>query len=353
MRAIAVVCMISAMALTSSFTVEAQSAQPPAPASRVIRGIVRNAADQSVISGATLDLAGPRFSRRVRSDETGRFHLGQVPVGSYRLLVLRVGFAPLRQDVQVGDSDAEVTVALTNEAETLNAIVTKANVTAIYGGIGAVGPSTNAQGEKTMTAVAGAKVQVLGARKEVETDSLGLFFVDVGKPGRFLVRVSRPGLATQLYTVDVPKNKAVDASRLLDSARMEVPNGRAFLWNEMDRRINMRTMNSALVSGSELRERGGSFIDAVQGTKAMGVRGMRIGAETCVFIDGLPKPNLSLDALRIEDVEAVELYASNGDITGLLSSSWPAAPCGQTTRYVPSANSAIPVAKWVVVWTSR
>jgi Carboxypeptidase regulatory-like domain len=352
-RAVARVVMSVAIAVVPALQLHAQGVQAPTPATRVIRGVVRNAADQSVVPSATLDLAGPRFSRRVRSDEAGRFHFGQVPNGSYRLLVLRVGFAPLRQDVQVGESDADVTVVLTSEAESLNAIVTKANVTAIYGGIGAVGPSTNAQGEKTMTAVAGATVQVLGARKQVQTDSLGLFFIDVGKPGRFLVRVTSPGLATQLYTVDVPRNKAVDASRLLDSARTEPPNGRAFLWNEMDRRINMRTMNSALVSGAELRERGGSFIDAVQGTKSMSSKGMRIGAETCVFIDGLPKPNLSLDAMRIEDVEAVELYAANGDITQLLKSSWPGAPCGQTNRYVPTDNRAIPVAKWVVVWTSR
>jgi hypothetical protein len=40
-----------------------------------------------------------------------------------------------------------------------------------------------------------ARVQVLGSRLETETDSLGRFFLEVGKAGRYLVRVTSPGLS--------------------------------------------------------------------------------------------------------------------------------------------------------------
>jgi Carboxypeptidase regulatory-like domain len=346
--------MILLCAFNEAQTAAAQGAPTTSGVTRVINGIVRNASDKSVVSGATLEIYNTRFSRNARTDETGRFRFGQIPAGDYRLTVLRVGYAPFRQQVQVGEADAEVSIELISEAQRLNSIVTKANVTALYGGIGAVGPQKNERGEKTMTAVPGATIQILGARKEIKTDSLGLFFVELDKPGRYLVRVVSPGLSPELYTVDVPRNKAVDASRLLDSVRFAPPSGREILWREMDRRISMRTLTSALVSGAELRDKGGSMTDALQSAKAMTLRGMRIGAETCVFIDGLPKPNLALDGMRIEDVEAVELYGAKGDLTGLLASSWPSgAPCGRTNRYVPTENSAIPVAKYVVVWTSR
>jgi len=327
---------------------------PQPPSTRVILGDVRSAVDSSVIAGATIEIAGTRFTRTVRSDEAGKFWFGQVPEGNYRLLVMRIGFASIRQDVAVGESNADLRIRLTPDAQDLNAIITRANVTAVYGGIGAVGAAKNAQGEKAMTAVKGAAVQVLGSRKSAVTDSLGRFFVELGKPGRFIIRVTSPGLAVQLFTVDVPRNKAVDVSRLLDSARAEPPTGREYLWNEMDRRIGWRAMNSALVSGAELRELGGNLTDALQRTKGMTLRGMRIGATTCVFIDGIPKPAWPLDAFRIEEVEAIELYGPGGDPTGLLASSWPAgAPCGASGRFAPAPNRAIPVAQWAVIWTAR
>lgn len=323
-------------------------------AARVIQGDVRSAVDSAMVAGATIEIAGPRFTRTVRSDEAGKFWFGQVPEGSYRLLVMRIGYVPIRQDVAVGESNADLRIVLTPDAQDLNTIITRANVTAVYGGIGAVGAAKNAQGEKTMTAVRGASVQVLGSRKTAVTDSLGRFFVELGKAGRYIIRVTSPGLAVQLFTIDVPRNKAVDASRLLDSVRMEPPTGREYLWGEMDRRVGWRAMNSALISGAELREYGGNLTDALQRTKGMTSRGMRIGETTCVFVDGIPKPNWPLDAFRIEEVEAVELYGPNGDPTGSLASSWPrGAPCAASGRLAPARNRAIPVAQWAVIWTAR
>lgn len=343
------------MVLASSAAVGRVHAQAPGDrTARVIQGDVRSAADSAMIAGATIEIAGPRFTRTVRSDEAGKFWFGQVPEGSYRLLVMRIGYEPIRQDVAVGESNADLRIMLKPDAQDLNTIITRANVTAVYGGIGAVGAAKNAQGEKTMTAVKGATVQVLGSRKTAVTDSLGRFFVELGKPGRYIIRVTSPGLAVQLFTVDVPRNKAIDASRLLDSVRMEPPTGREYLWGEMDRRIGWRAMNSALISGAELRELGGNLTDALQRTKGMTLRGMRIGATTCVFVDGIPKPNWPLDAFRIEEVEAVELYGPGGDPTGLLASSWPrGAPCAASGRFAPAPNRAVPVAQWAVIWTAR
>ncbi len=320
---------------------------------RVITGVVRSTTDQSVVAGATLDLTGPALSRRVRTDEKGVFRFGQIPRGTYRLLVLRLGFAPLRQDVTVDDSDAELTVSLTAEQQELNAVITRANVTAVYGGIGAVGPTKNAQGEKLMTAVAGAKVHVLGARKEITTDSLGRFFIELSKPARYIIRVTSPGLATQLYTVDVPRNRAVDASRLLDSVRVEPPAGREYLWGEMDRRIGWRAMGSALISGGELRELGGSLSSAVERSRGMTARSMRLGTTTCVFVNGIAKPGFSLDAIRPEEIEAIELYSGSGDPTNSLKMSWPSgALCGDGPRSIPPARSTL-VAQWAAIWTVR
>ena len=115
-------------------------------------------------------------------------------------------------------------------------------------------------------------------------------------------------------------------------------------------------MNSALVSGAELRDMGGSLHDALLRSKSMTVRGLRLGPTTCVFLNGIPRPGLPLDAFQIEEIEAVELYGESGDPTGTLASSWPrGAQCGMSSRRAPPANGAIavPYAKWAAIWTQR
>ena len=321
-----------------------------------IRGIVRSDGDNRPLSGASIELTGTRFSRQVRSDEAGRFSIGSVPTGRYTLAVLRLGYQPISQTVAVGDADAQLTITMTGDPAQLNTIVTRANVTAVYGGIGAVGSGRNAAGEREMTAAAGAKIQVMGSRKSISADSLGRFFLELDKPGLYMVRVSGPGLAPQMFPVEVPRNKAVEVSRMMDSVRMTSPTGREYLFDEMDRRVGWRSMNSALVTGSELRNAGGSLSEALLRSKSMTLRGLRLGSSTCVFLNGVPRPGLPLDAFQIEEIEAVELYGERGDPSGTLAASWPVgAQCGLSSRRGAPQNSAIavPDAKWAVIWTQR
>ena len=318
------------------------------PATRTVRGTVANAVDGVPLSGATVELSSARFTRRLRTDDGGSFRFSAIPVGSYKLTVLRLGFTPLTQPVSVGDADADQRITLQPDARALNAVETKANVTAIYGGIGAAGLSTNSNGERSLTAVRNARVQVLGSGFETETDSLGRFFLEVKKPGRYLVRATSPGLVPQVYPVDARKNNAVDASRLLDSARADQGSRPEYLWKEMDKRLDWRGINSAVVTGDEVREYGGSLSAALQRSAGMGSRGLRLTGAACVFVDGIHRPNLPLDAIRPEEVEAIEVYGSGGDPTLSLKNSLKGATCATSNR-----QSNVNTVQFVVIWTVR
>jgi hypothetical protein len=327
------------------------------PAAFTIRGTIRSTADATPVIGAVIELHGARLQRQSRSDEVGKFTIGAVPTGSYTLSVLRLGYEPLSQTVAVGDSDADLTISIRPDTlQQLGTIITRANVTAIYGGIGAVGGTRNARGEKELTAVRDARLQVMGSGKSVTTDSIGRFFLELRKPGLYIIRVTSPGLATQMFPVDVPRNRALEVSRMMDSARATPPTGREYLFNDMDRRLRLRTMNSALVPGSQLRETGGALSDALQRTPAMNVRGLRLGPTTCVFVDGVPRPGSPLDAYAVEDIEAVELYDDNSDLTGTVSKAWPrGAQCGLASRLPPPPSNGMgpPIAKYAMIWTRR
>lgn len=341
---VALTMLLALLCVSNVHDLAAQNAQ----GTRIIRGSVANAADNAPLSGATVELSSTRFTRRLRTDESGQFRFGTIPTGSYRLSVLRLGFAPLSQQVTVADADADLRIQLQPDARTLGAIVTKANVTAIYGGIGAAGLSRNSAGERPLTAVAGARVQVLGSGVETETDSVGRFFLEVGKAGRYLVRATSPGLVPQVYPVDVEKNKAVDASRLLDSARAMQGERPEYLWKEMDKRLDLRGANSAIVTGDEVREYGGSLTSALQRAKGVNARGLRLTGSACVFVDGIHRPFFSVDAIRPEEVEAIEVYGNRGDATSSLKNSSKGKGCPDSVRQTRD-NAVL----FVVIWTVR
>jgi hypothetical protein len=340
---------LSALVATTWRTTAA-SAQPPAPTQASVVGVVVSSTTGDSLSGATVELQSTRFTRRLRTEVGGRFRFTAIPAGGYRLTVLRLGYQPISQPVTVTDADADLRIAMQPDARTLNAIVTNANVTAIFGGIGAAGLSRNANGERGLLAVRGARVQVLGSGAETETDSLGRFFLELKKPGRYLVRATSPGLVPQVYSVDVPRNKAADASRLLDSATTMESERPEYLWKEMDRRMNTRGINSAIVTGDEVREYGGALSTALQRSQGMNERGLRLGAgPMCVFVDGIHRPNLPLDAIRPEEIEAIEVYGVRGDPTSSLVNSAKGKGCpGASTRQ----TSQNPV-QFVVIWTVR
>ncbi len=321
-----------------------------------IRGIIQAASDSTPLTGAIIALTGARFERQVRSDETGRFSVGAVPTGSYRLSVLRLGYQALTQSVAVGDRDAQLTITLTVDPKQLNTIVTRANVTAIYGGIGAVGSNRNAAGDREMNAVAGATLQVVGSGQSTKTDSSGRFFLELGKPGLYMVRVSSLGLAPQFFPVEVPRNTAVDVSRMLDSTRVTAPTGRDYLYAEMDQRLKWRPRKAALVTGSELREFGGALSDALRRSRSMNTSGLRLGHTTCVFLNGIARPGMPVDAIDLDEIDAIELYADGSDPTGTIARGWPrGAQCGIASRLPPPSSNGLgpPIARYAVVWTQR
>ena len=96
--------------------------------------------DQSgaVIAGATVSLrnAGTNYEQSVTTDETGPFHLPNIPLNPYRLTIIAPGFNGAAQQVDVRST---IPIALPNIALTLGTNVTSVAVQAnAFGGTGPV-----------------------------------------------------------------------------------------------------------------------------------------------------------------------------------------------------------------------
>lgn len=347
-----VVACAVALLLSAAASRSAHSQSTAQPARVMVRGSVRTANTDVPLGGAVVEVSRGAASYRARSDERGEFTVRDVPAGRYAVSVLRLGYLPFRDSLTIAEDMGRLKVVLTGNVQELQAIAVRANITAVYGGIGVASRQRNANGERELFTAPGASVQVLGSGRTTTTDTGGRFFIELNKPGTYIVRVSAPGLKDEMYPVVVPKNTAVDASRLLDSADAKPRTGYATLVGEMDRRLRIRGLNSAMVSGEELREMGGGIADALVRSKGMVMRGMQIGSTACVFIDGIPRPNFSIEGIRPEEVAAIELYGPGGDTSGSIAMSWPkGAPCGPNNRRAPAFSRAIPVAQYVMVWT--
>jgi hypothetical protein len=311
-----------------------------------VSGIVRGSVSDEPLAGAVVDLRAGSIQRFARADQFGAFEVTSVPSGTYRLTVRRIGFDELTRDFVVADRDTAVTLTLVPRAQPLDTMRARANTMAIYGIVGA------SQGLRPL---AGATVLVVGAGRTETTDSAGQFVAPVKKPGTYFLRIARPGYAMQMITIDVPPDRSVETSALLDSTELAVRPGTDELWAEFDKRVVWHAMNSAVVSGADLRKFEANLLsDALRSTPSFVKRGLKIGSATCVFVNGLPRPGWALDAVPVDNIEAVELYGVGGDLTESLRKDWPrGVPCGEAAGLRNAGRAAPATVLYAVIWMKQ
>jgi hypothetical protein len=323
-------CLRSAIAAVFAgvILITAGSAAAQSPRNHVIAGVTRDSASAAPIAGALVQIVGGAVARRDRTNDAGQFRFAGVPVGTYRLSVLRVGYAEVSQQLILADQDTTMTIELRSVASVLDATRIRGDVAAVYGVVARL---------PDLLPIAGATVSVMGATKTVSTDSSGRFFVDVGKPGTYMVRMTSSGFGEMLFPIVVPELRAVEASRMLEPSARKPVAAMEHLYREIDERLRQRTpTNTALVTSSEIRNAGGALWEALRRSPSVTIKGLRIPmASGCIFVNGVWKgPMFTLDMVNPDEVESVELYANHGDMTATLRS---ASRCSDAQRR-PGAN---------------
>jgi hypothetical protein len=87
-----------------------------------VTGTVIDSGSRAPVGGAFVEATGTRFTARTADD--GRFSLGRLPLGSYELRVMRLGFAPIRFMLSVSDSAARhLELSMTPTAIALASVV--------------------------------------------------------------------------------------------------------------------------------------------------------------------------------------------------------------------------------------
>jgi hypothetical protein len=308
-----------------------------------VKGVVRDSVTGEPLAGALVDLRNDTFQMGARSNQRGEFRIYDVPRGDYRVTVRRIGFLATQRILRTADRDTSLTLALHAIVRELDTMRVIARGMSIYGVIGTT------QGVRPLR---DAKVQVMGLNRSVNTDSAGRFSIAMQKAGTYLVRVAHPGYTHQLLSVEVSADRSMETSTLLDTL-LRRERATESMWNDFERRIVWRGPRSAIVPASELEQfEGTTLSDALNRSPSAFRRGLRIGTRTCVFIDGRPRPGWPVDAFRIENVDAVELYGIGADGTQSLWLAWPTrVPCS-APQGGPLGEPVIPTgtAVYAVIW---
>jgi len=332
---------------------------PPRPPSDstartgMITGTVKDENGAPLV-GVTITVGGGM--RQARTVEEGRFFIDGVRAGFTELLVRQIGYRPIRTQVQVrADSAIVLAVTLVSEGQRLPGVVIEEQLFNQLGGIVV---------DEELRPVAGATVDIIGARRKTVTDAEGRFvFVDVD-PGNYVLEVRATGFALARRGVEMIARIERDlAIRLHAGADARVSAElAAVVAQEADRRRSLAGARAIIVSRAELEKwEDAPLLDALKGSSAatairdvgppsmgrgvtsFGGRGSGGGRTpvSCVLIDGHEAAQTNLLAFfRASEVELVEVYPAGTENSRTL--------CG---RFPPSSGcSCPPEPAGVVVW---
>ena len=295
----------------------------PLLAQGTVTGTVVDAVSARPLIGAIVTLRVQGGPRVVRTDETGSFTFIRVPPGTHELGAQRLGYDPVRRSVDVGSDPVEITMTMARIAQ-LDTVRVRAAKQAIYGVVGTAAK---------LDPIPHATIQIIGTGiGRLKVDSTGHFFAEIRVPGVYMVRAKAEGFAATTVSVTVPPNDGVEVAMLLDPSSGQSNVLEHAFADFQDRMIRLRPNRSTLVPRKELLRYGDApMLNAIMTSPSFVKKTLRFGTYACVFVDGRPKPGVSIQNFDAADVEMVEVYGEGGDASGTLTRAWPPnAPCGDT-----------------------
>ena len=292
-----------------------------------LRGVVRNETGRPIeYAQVVLDPSG--VNRQVRTDRDGRFSFPGATPGQRAIRVTFVGYRPHERTVVVSAGTVDIEIILERIVQSLPGVEVTARRTGLYGSVLA---------RDSLLPVRDARIEVLGARTSDTTDAEGSFNFPKLKPGSYIVRVGHTQFESRTVSIVVPADGGTQLDLVVERGMLSRDAHMEQLYREMDQRLHWRGITSAMISREELKGLPTTGVDAslfaVPQVMKAGFYPAREGWEgACLFVDGIPRPGMTIGDFPIEQIEAIEMYGppmNRSDPTGTLGSRWPrGAQCG-------------------------
>lgn len=271
-----------------------------------VSGTVRDEIGQPVRE-ALVVLDAETTPMRARTGDDGRYRIDRVPIGGHEFQVVRIGFRPHRSTITVADSGATVDVTLDHSPILLDTIAVRVSRTGIHGIVTTRGISLLPHEPRPLR---GAIVEVLDTPYRTTTGADGRFSLAAIREGAYslLVRVDR--YQSRVVPAYVPPDGGVELTIVVDSTIADWQRREDMELREISRRIREANNPSAFVSAAELAVPEGTTLKvALREAPSTLSRGLLIRDDfSCVYVDGVPRPGMTVADFLAEDVHAVEVY---------------------------------------------
>ena len=333
----------------------------------IVRGSVHDESGRPVRE-ALVVLDAETTPLRARTGEDGRFRIDRVPLGGHELQVVRIGFRPHRSRISVAEAGVDIDVTLTHAPVLLDTIAVRVARTGIYGTVVTRGISLLPHEPRPLR---GAIIELLDTPYRTTSSAEGRFSLGEVKEGAYSVLVRIDRYQSRLVPAYVPPDGGVDLTIVLDSTIADWQRRLDRDMREVSQRIREANNPSAFVSAAELTfPEGTTLKEALRETPSTLSRGLLVRDDiTCVYVDGEPRPGMTVGDFLAEDVHAVEVYGIDGrGSTQSPSKPWQMGTfCGTGTRQgplwmpprdeLPRGGRARPqldnIARVAVIWLKR
>jgi len=308
----------------------AQQQQPPTPpplaGPRTLVGLVTDSAGVPLDS---VEISVAKLRLRVTSSDSGTFRIDKVKPGTYNVSARRLGYHPQTQEVLVADSGGRAVFSLVPRVATLAPVVSTAKASGIGGIVG----------DTAYHAIMGAKIDVLASDHHVVSDSLGAFYLNV-RPGKYALRVSQPGYASQMVSVTVPDNDGRNIVVWLTPSSRGASAREGSNYYALESRLMRRSAAySTIMTHEDIAKLGKPELSQLASFAAS----KNIDPDCEAIVDGGPY-SVPVWSLNTNDIEFFEVYVdkpARGGVTSLGSTTPSSIGGGGTSgRKITTAPSA-------------
>jgi len=267
-----------------------------------------------VVDESTRPIAGARLelkpgSRRVVSDEEGKFVFRNVTPDAYTIGAQRIGYRPFATQVQVSTSGAQPTIVLVAIPQVLDSVRVRER-------------ASNMRLSALVLDDAGipipdVAVVIAGIENTLRTDSSGRFVVSKRVHGGLIVRMRKIGYGAYFgsLTMFAEREDTLRMSRLaqgLSAVEITAASGfgrDTFVYKDLDQRMRWRTHQSSVMTREDLDRMGRVNLDEVVGR-----------VPSCIVLNGAGKTSMPTEAYYADQVEAIEIFPPKSDWSGNLAS---------------------------------
>jgi hypothetical protein len=322
----------------------AQSPTPPATAT--LTGIVRDSAGGPL---ADVEVLLTETARATRSDAGGRFTLGNVAPGAYRVWFRRLGYASTQFDWAASARQrVEVRVVMNRLAQTLDPVVVRAQEEKEMSDRASI---LGLVIDTTGTPIEEAEVQLVGANRSGLTRANGGFLFRPLLVGPYVIRVRKLGFEPSVVKLSLVagddrevvirmRRIAVDLDPVVVTAKSGYEPLDEQVWEDLEKRMRWKNFKTPVLGPEDLRRFAGGDVELVaqqymlgrSKTRGYAVTSMTPGRasgdpalfsraddESCVLLNGKSPMRRPLRIFGTSQLDLLEIYPANTELTGTIA----------------------------------